>query len=269
MKLFKRTLGIFAMALASLLAAQPTIAQENMVDTIKKRGNLKVGFATFVPWAMRDKQGKFVGFEIDVAAKVAKDLGVELDLQPTAWDGIIPSLIGGKFDVIIGGMTVTPPRREQIDFTDQYSTSGLGAAANKQLASKLTWPADYNSTSVTFACRRGSSPCGYIERTFPKATLRQFDDMGLGIQEVINGNAHVWISAEPFPTFKSVQQPDKLFRANTELFEGGFEGMGIKKGNPALLKHLNEWIAKNQAFLKERRTYWFSTQDWAAQVPSF
>ena len=108
------------MALASLLAAQPTIAQENMVDTIKKRGNLKVGFATFVPWAMRDKQGKFVGFEIDVAAKVAKDLGVELDLQPTAWDGIIPSLIGGKFDVIIGGMTVTPPRREQIDFTDQY-----------------------------------------------------------------------------------------------------------------------------------------------------
>ncbi len=269
MKLVKRVVGVFVLALASLLVARPAMAQENMVDTVKKRGNLRVGFATFVPWAMRDKQGKYVGFEIDVAAKVAKDMGVELDLQPTAWDGIIPSLIGGKFDVIIGGMTVTPPRREQIDFTDQYSVSGLGTVANKQLASKMAWPADYNSSNVTFTCRRGSSPCLYIEKTFPKATLRQFDDNGLGIQEVINGNAHAWISTEPYPTFKAIQYPEKLFRASNELFEGAFEGMGIKKGNPAMLKLLNEWIAKNQGFLKERRTYWFSTQEWASQVPAF
>jgi len=269
MKLFTRALGIFALAFASLLASQPAAAQENMLDTIKKRGNLKVGFATFVPWAMRDKQGKFVGFEIDVAAKVAKDLGVELDLQPTAWDGIIPSLIGGKFDVIIGGMTITPARREQIDFTDRYSTSGLGTVANKQLASKMTWPTDYNNSNVTFACRRGSSPCVYIEKTFPKASLRQFDDNGLGIQEVINGNAHAWISTEPFPSFKAMQHPEKLFKASNEIFEGGMEGMGVKKGNPALLNALNEWIGKNQAFLKERRTYWFSTQEWASQVPAF
>jgi len=269
MRLVKRTVGAFVMALASMLVAQPTMAQENMVDTVKKRGNLKVGFATFVPWAMRDKQGKFVGFEIDVAAKVAKDMGVELDLQPTAWDGIIPSLIGGKFDLIIGGMTVTPARREQIDFSDPYSVSGLGTVANKQLASKMTWPTDYNSSAVTFACRRGSSPCLYIEKTFPKATVRQFDDNGLGIQEVINGNAHAWISTEPFPSFKAIQHPEKLFKASSELFEGGIEGMGIKKGNPAMLKVLNEWIAKNQTFLKERRAYWFSTQEWASQVPAF
>ena len=99
--------------------------------------------------------------------------------------------------------------------------------------------------------------------------MRQFDDQGLGIQEVINGNAHAWISAEPFPSFKALQYPDKLFRANSELFEGGFEGMGVKKGNPVLLNALNEGIAKNQAFLKERRTYWFSTQEWASQVPAF
>ncbi len=159
MKIFTRVLGVAALALATIVASQPSIAQDNMVDTIKKRGALRVGFATFVPWAMRDKQGGFVGFEIDVATKFAKDMGVTLDLQPTAWDGIIPALIAGKFDVIIGGMTVTPARKEQIDFTDPYSNSGLGVSANKQLASKLKWPDDYNATNVTFACRRGSTPC--------------------------------------------------------------------------------------------------------------
>ena len=74
MKFFARTLGVFALALATVLASQPSVAQDVTVDTIKKRGNLRVGFATFVPWAMRDKQGKFVGFEIDVANKFAKAL---------------------------------------------------------------------------------------------------------------------------------------------------------------------------------------------------
>ena len=268
MKLLTRVLGVFALTLATLLTSQPSLAQDNSIDTIKKRGKLQVGFATFVPWAMRDKQGKWVGFEIDVSSKFAKDMGVELDLVPTAWDAIIPSLIAGKFDVIIGGLTVTPPRKEQIDFTDPYSNSGLGVAANKQLASKLKWPEAYNDAGVTFACRRGSTPCQYIEKTFPKATLRQFDDQGVGYQEVINGNAHAFIGSEPLPTFKVLQNADKLFHANNDLFEGGFEGMGVKKGNPAMVKYFNDWISRNQAFLKERHSYWFKTQDWTSLVPA-
>ena len=268
MKLIGKLLGSLAVVAAAVAFAPPVFAQDNAVDAIKKRGKLQVGFVTFVPWAMRDKQGKFVGFEIDVATKLAKDMGVELDLVPTAWDGIIPSLIASKFDVIIGGMTVTPARKEQIDFTDAYSASGLGVAANKQLASSLKWPEGYNDTKVTFACRRGSTPCQYIEKTFPKATLRQFDDQGVGYQEVVNGNAYAFIGSEPLPSFKVIENSDKLFKANRELFEGGVEGMGLKKGNPAALKFFNDWIASNKGWLDERRGYWFRTRDWASLVPA-
>ena len=69
---------------------------------------MKVGMSTFVPWAMRDKQGELIGFEIDVAKKVAADLGVEIEFVPTAWSGIIPALIAGNFDVIIGGIALLP-----------------------------------------------------------------------------------------------------------------------------------------------------------------
>ena len=91
--------AIFGVAATSL----PAVADDLIAD-IQKRGTLKVGMSTFVPWAMRDKQGDLIGFEIDVATKLAKDMGVEVEFVPTAWSGIIPSLIAKKFDVIIGGM---------------------------------------------------------------------------------------------------------------------------------------------------------------------
>jgi polar amino acid transport system substrate-binding protein len=72
--------AIFGVAATSL----PAVADDLIAD-IQKRGTLKVGMSTFVPWAMRDKQGDLIGFEIDVATKLAKDMGVEVEFVPTAW----------------------------------------------------------------------------------------------------------------------------------------------------------------------------------------
>ena len=242
--------------------------QDNLMDIIKKRGKIQVGFASFVPWAMRDKQGNWVGFEIDVSNKVAQDLGVRLELIPTAWDAIIPSLIAGKFDVIIGGLTITPQRQEQVDFTIPYSTSGQGVAASKQLAANLKWPEGYNSPNVTFTCRRGVAGCKTVEEKWPKATLRQFDDDAIAFQEVINGNAHAVISSEPKPSFFAIRNSDRLFKPTNENIVNTFEGFGLRKGNPAGVAGLNDWINKNQVWLKQRHQYWFRTQDWAGLVPS-
>lgn len=267
MKNWKQLLGVGAMLLTALAWSPAAQAQDNTVDAIKKRGKLQVGFGSFVPWAMRDKQGQWVGFEIDVATKLAKDMGVQVDLMPTAWDGIIPALIAGKFDVIIGGMSITPERKAQIDFTAPYSTSGQGIAASKQLASKLKWPEGYNSTDVTFTCRRGAAPCKLIEEKWPKATLRQFDDDAVAFQEVINGKAHATVSSEPKPAFFVIKNPDTLFKPTADNLTVNEEGFGVKKGNAATVAFYNDWIAKNKDWLKQRHTYWFKTQDWAAMVP--
>ena len=140
MKQLTRIFGLAAFGLAALAWVAPAFSQqENLVDSIKKRGKLQVGIGSFVPWAMRDKQGQWVGFEVDVATKLAKDMGVQIDLMPTAWDAIIPSMIASKFDML-NGMTITPARKEQIDFSQPYAFSGQGVAASKQAAAKLKWP---------------------------------------------------------------------------------------------------------------------------------
>ena len=84
MKQLTRIFGLAAVGLAALAWVAPAFSQqENLVDSIKKRGKLQVGIGSFVPWAMRDKQGQWVGFEVDVATKLAKDMGVQIDLMPT------------------------------------------------------------------------------------------------------------------------------------------------------------------------------------------
>jgi len=52
---------------------------------------------------MKDKKGEFVGFEIDVARQLAKDMGVDVEFVPTKWSGIIPALLTGKFESLSGG----------------------------------------------------------------------------------------------------------------------------------------------------------------------
>lgn len=269
MRWIGRILGGCLAALICIAAgAGPADAQGSLIDGIKKRGRMQVAFGTFVPWAVRDKQGNWMGFEIDVATKLAKDMGVELELLPTQWDGIIPGLIASKYDFIIGGLSITPARQEQIDFTDNYSTSGQGVAANKALAEKLKWPEGYNDEKVTFVCRRGVAACKTIAERWPKATLRQFDDDSIAYQEVISGNAHIIMASEPRPRFAVIQNPDKLFQPTTEYITTGVEGMGVRKGNPEAIKFLNEWIAKNKTWLGERHTYWFKTRDWAGNAAS-
>jgi len=269
MSISKKLLGTLALVAGMLFLADTAAAQsDNLIDTIKKRGKIQVGFGSFLPWAIRDKQGNWVGFEIDVSTKLAKDMGVELDLMPTAWDGIVPALIAGKFDVIIGGLSITPARQEQVDFTEPYSQSGLGIAASKQLASSFKYPEGYNDAKVTFVCRRGTAACKTVEEKWPKATARQFDDDAIAFQEVINGNAHAILSSEPKPTFFTLQNPDKLFKPTNDNVTTTVEGFALRKGNPAAVAYFNDWIARNKDFLKQRHTYWFKTRDWAANVPA-
>ena len=69
------------------------IAKSSTIDKVMRKGKLRVGLSSFVPWAMQDKKGEWVGFEIDVAKKLAEDMGVKLELVPTKWEGLIPSLL--------------------------------------------------------------------------------------------------------------------------------------------------------------------------------
>jgi len=261
--LFIATTG---MAFGASLHQQLT--DESALEQVLKRGVLRVGMSTFKPWAMKDKTGKLVGFEIDVAARLAKDMGVKVEFVPTKWAGIIPALLTGKFDVIIGGMGILPQRNLKVNFTIPYDVTGMSMVANKELAGGFKDLEDFNRPEVTLAVRLGATPVAAAEKYMPKAQLRKFDDESQAIQELLNGRAHAVIASAPMPAFQTVKYPEKLFLPLKGTFTKEPIGFALKKGDVDTINFFNNWITFVQAegWLAERKHYWFETMDWESMI---
>jgi len=246
---------------------QKQLIEESTIEQIIRRGSMRVGMSTFVPWAMKDKTGTWIGFEIDVASRLAKDMGVKIEFIPTKWAGIIPSLLTGKFDVLIGGMTIRPDRNLKVNFTLPYDYSGQTICAHKTLAAGFKTVEDFNHPDVTISARLGSSSVPAIKRHMPKAKLRLFDDESQAYQELLNGNVHAVVGSLPMPAYQAIKYPDKLF-AITEPFTRELIGIAVRKGDFDTINYLNNWIAMVDAegWFEDRHKYWFNTRDWEGMI---
>jgi polar amino acid transport system substrate-binding protein len=238
--------------------------KESMIEQVQKRGVLRVGMSTFVPWAMKDKTGKFIGFEIDVAKRLAKDTGVNVEFVPTKWSGIIPALITGKFDIIIGGMGIIPSRNLKVNFSIPYDYTGMSIVANKILAAGLNRLEDFNRSDVVIAARLGSTAVTAAKKYMPKAKLRLFDDESKAYQELVNGRVHAVVASAPTPAFQELKYPAKLFLPLDKTFTREPIGFALKKGDFDSMNYLDNWIrhVEAQGFLKDRKHYWFRTKNW-------
>ncbi len=247
---------------------QQDVAGRSTIETIKKKGILKVGMDIFQPWAMKDKTGNFIGFEIDVATRLAADMGVAVEFVPTAWSGIIPALLTGKFDVIIGGMGITAQRALQVNFSNPYDYSGMGIVAHKGLAAGFTSLESFNRPDVQIAVKLGTTAVTAAKKFLPKATLRMFDTEPQAYQELRNGKVHAVVGMAPRPTYEAVEYGDSLFLPIQGTFTQEPIGFALRKGDPDTLAFFNSWITivGLEGWLKERHDYWFSTKEWAGMV---
>ncbi|RUM34078.1 MAG: amino acid ABC transporter substrate-binding protein [Desulfobulbus sp.] len=253
-------------ATASCGEIQQKLVKESSIDQIARRGTIRVGMDVFVPWAMKDKKGQLIGFEIDVAKQLAKDMGVKVEFVPTKWSGIIPALLAGKFDVIIGGMSITPQRNMKINFTNPYYYSSQGLLANKTKTKGFSIT-DFNKADVTLAARLGSTAAIAAKKSFPLAKLRLFDDEPAAVQEVRNGRVHAMVASQPLPAHMAADNPELLLSYNEQLMKEPI-AFGVKKGDFDTINFFNNWIemVRAKGWIDERYQYWFLSRAWKDMV---
>lgn len=276
MKRVRLGVSICIVAMMSIILASPLFAQDvrqqlvqdSTLEQALKRGVLKVGMSTFVPWAMQDKDGKFIGFEIDVATRLAADMGVQVEFVPTQWSGIIPALLTGKFDVIIGGMGIRPDRNLKVNFSAPYDYTGMSLVAHKEKASGFASIADFNKPEVVIAARIGTTAADAVKKYMPNAELRLFENESQTIQELLNGRVHAVVASAPLPAYQALKYPEKLFLPLPENFTKEPIGFAVRKGDFDTLNYFNNWIevVNSEGWLKERKHYWFETNEWESQV---
>jgi polar amino acid transport system substrate-binding protein len=117
---FLTTIGIAGTAAALGLPRVAGAAGLSLAD-VKGSGKLRIGVeAAYVPFTFR-KDGKIVGYDVDLADVFCESLGVKPDIVDTAWAGVIPSLYAKKFDMIMSAMTYTAERLQRVAFSIPYA----------------------------------------------------------------------------------------------------------------------------------------------------
>lgn len=270
MKIFRSATLITLFCLTAFIIglSQPVAAADSQLDTILKRGTIKVGFDTFKPWAMKDKNGNYIGFEIEVAKRLADDMGVKVEFVPTQWAGIIPALLTGKFDVIIGGMSVTPKRNLKVNFSIPYEFSGMSIVASKKMADGRGSIQDFNNPDTTVAVRLGTTAAEAAKNFLPKAKILSFAEESQTIQELLNGRVHAVVASNPLPFNLAKEYKDQLYLPLKEDFTREPIGFAVRKGDPDFLNWLNNWVrfTSSKGWLQNRYEYWFYTNEWENQI---
>ncbi len=245
-------------------SARQELVEDSMINQVMQRKTMRVGFSTFVPWAMKDKNGEFIGFEIDIARRLAADLGVQVEFVPTNWDGIIMGLLSGQFDIIIGGMSVQPARNLKVNFSIPYDYAGMDIVASKSKAAGFNSLEAFNKPDVIIALRTGASSAAAVKKHLPLAQARFFADEAQALQEVKTGRAHAMVSSAPLPAFQALKNPDTLFVPLDAPFTREPIGLAIRKGDPDSLNVLDNWVrmVESEGWLKERREFWFRSLQW-------
>ncbi len=248
--------------------ARLELSKDSTLETVLKRKTLRVGFSTFKPWAMKDKSGNFVGFEIDVAKRLADDMGVKIRFIPTKWDGIIPALLTGKFDIIIGGMGITPKRNLKVNFSDPYEFTGMALVANKDVAADKSSLNDFNNAETKVSVRLGTTAEKAAKNFLPKANILKFNDEAASIQELLNGKVACLVASNPLPENLVKKYPGKLYLPLQADFTKEPIGFAVRKGDPDFLNFLNNWIrvTNSEGWLEARFNYWFKTEEWKSLV---
>ncbi len=255
-----------------LFADDINLWKKSTLNKIVQRGELRVGLEPgYMPFEMKDKKGRLIGYDVDVAKAMAKAMGVKLKIIPTAFDGIIAGLITNKFDVIISAMTITQRRNLKINFSDPYIVVGQTVLLNKELKDKIIKAKALDNEKYTVTAKLGQTGEIVARKFFKKAKIITFDTESDAVAEVMNGRASAFVNDQPYNSvFMDGKGKDKLIHLDTPLTYEPL-GFAIRKGDPDFLNWLNNFlrqIKEDKVINLEEKLYqkWFVDTKWLKKV---
>jgi polar amino acid transport system substrate-binding protein len=236
----------------------------DMLEAIERSGKLRVGISEIIPLAMHDKGGNFIGFEVDVARKLARDMGVKVEFHPTPLAFLIPDLLAGRTDIIIADLSIKADRALLVNFSNPYNSTPVTLATNTKLSSQLSTLDALNKSEITIGALAGSTAEEMISVTIPNARIRTYDWDSQLFQDLVAGKLDAAVADSPRPEIVAKLFPSSVVFPSLPPLITLPAAFAVRRGDMDFVNFLNSWIAArtDNRWLDERRTYWFKTMDW-------
>lgn len=236
-----KTKWILAALITTLVAS---VANADTLADIKQRKKVLVGIdLTFPPFGTLDASLKPVGSDVSAAKMLAKDLGVELEIVQLTGPNRVPYLLTNKVDMVISSFSITAERKKVIDFSLPYSISESVILAPKSVI--ITKLADLSGKRIGVV--RGNLQENLLKPIAPEGMqVVRFDDDASNVIGLLSGQVDgIGASKELLPNITK-QNPAKQIESKLSIAVVQ-HGIGIRKGDTALLDWTNQWVAKNLA----------------------
>ncbi len=222
-------------------AAQPEATEPTYI----KEGTLTVLSSPDYPPFENLENGEIVGYEVDLFQAIANEMGLNLEIVPLQFDGIIPAIqAGGQGDVGVSGFSVDPERAQQIDFTESFYIDDQAVAVmNDSPITEENAAEELNQAGVIIAVQSGTTGEAYVQENFPNATVQPYGNGTDCFAAMQSGQANAVCTnlavvkrmlADAYPDAHMVLQ----------IATGEEYAAVVSKDNPALKEQLDAAIKK-------------------------
>lgn len=240
-RLFRSAVLLLALGLAH----QATAQAEDLLQTVKQRGELVVGLeGTYPPFSFQDEQGQLTGFEVDFAKALAKELGVDAKIQPGKWDGLLAALESRRLDVVINQVTISEERKKKYDFSTPYTVSGIQALVRKDDVDSIKTAADLAGKKVGVGL--GTNYEQWLRQNVPKADVRTYEDDPTKYQDLRVGRIDA-ILVDRLAALELLSKTKDRLALAGEPFSRQESGVAERKGDPEFHAAVDQAIAKLRA----------------------
>jgi polar amino acid transport system substrate-binding protein len=193
----------------------------------------------YPPFEMTNEQGEPAGVSVALARALAEALGRPLVIENTSFDGLIPALKTGRIHLIISSMTATDERRESIDFSDPYLTTGLAVLAG--VAVPVATIDDLNQPGRRVAVKLGTTGELFARDSLPHAEIIVLKEESACVLEVIQGRADAFLY-DQMSVFQHARRNPETTRALLAPFKVESWAIGLRKGDHALGDAVNAFL---------------------------
>ena len=165
------------------------------LDRILQKGELTVGTAASMPpYNMTTRDGKVIGYEIDMARMMAGAMGVKLNIKTMDFGKLLPALEAGQIDMAISSITITGRRNLKVAFVGPYDVTGKGLLTKERRIAEVKDPEQINNPNTTLVALKGSTSALFVRKLIPKAKLVTVDDYQQAVEMVIQDKANAMIA---------------------------------------------------------------------------
>ena len=200
---------------------------------------------TWPPMELLDNDKRIVGFDVDMIHAICKEVGLEAEFRNVAWDGIFAGVAAGSYDLVASGVTITPERQKAFLFTEPYyNVSQIIVMQNGQSAASF---ADLKGKKV--GGQIGTTGIFVAQKSGVDFILREYDDVGLAMQDLVNGRIDAVVCDSPV-ALNYANKKEGFSDALTVAFRTeANEHLGVvaKKDRKDLIEKLNKGLAAIRA----------------------